>query len=331
MAGLAGIGDRYISSMCYWMRANRSDIHGLWTSKNDTIAMDAFNVHTYFGKYFPLNGQQICVGVCPEEYGLANAMKSLVEFRDKYYPDVEVWLTEFGWDTNESYETMTSAHSFGEFSSRDLQAMWLTRAYLILSAIGVDKATMYMANDLGDDKTTYGKYGTCGVFGFEHDDNGEVIYRGSSGERAFKGDDGKYYYADGVLASGVDISMVKKQSWYYMSTLFHTLQDFTFRRELASGNDDVWVYQYSSAAADEAYALWCPTANGTEVDGYKLYVGTDINSVTLTEVDVQINPNTGDAYDGSAYGKQTTLTVDENGFVTVDVSEKPVYVVVDKK
>ena len=334
MAGLAGIGNNYITSMCYWMRANREDIHGTWTSKNDTIAMDAFNVHTYFGKVYVLNGEDIISGVCPEEYGLADAMSRLVEFRDKYYPNVEVWLTEFGWDTNESYETMTSSHRYGEYSSRDVQAMWLTRAYLILSSIGVDKATMYMANDLGDDKTTYGKYGTCGVFGYEHDDEGLVIRRAKGGERVYKNEaDGKYYYADGLQAEDRDvyISMVEKQSWYYMSTLFHTLNDFTFRREVASGNDDVWVYQYSNDSADEAYALWCPTANGTKVENYKLYVGTGHNSVTLTETDVQVNPNTGDAFDGSATGKQTTLTVDADGYVTVNVSENPVYVVVDRK
>ena len=112
-------------------------------------------------------------------------------------------------------------------------------------------------------------------------------------------------------------------------TLYNTLYDFTFRRELKSGNDDVWVYQFSSAAADEAYALWCPTANGTKVDNYKLYVGTDYESVVLTETDITYDDAGNVAY-GSKTGKQTTLTVDAEGFVTVNVSENPVYVVVNK-
>ena len=338
MAGLAGIGDRYISAMCYWMRANRTDIRGTWSSKNDAIAMDAFNVHTYFGEYYVLNGEGIYVGVSPEEYGLVNAMSALVEFRDKYYPGVEVWITEFGWDTNESYETMTSSHRYGEYSARQVQAMWLTRAYILLASCGVDKATMYMANDLGNDRDTYGKYGTCGLFGVTFMYGGEdptLIYT-YKGEDCYLAEDGKYRYVSDNQWIGTDKQpeekMTKKPSWYYMSTLYHTLHDYTFRRELDTGNGDVWVYQFSSDAKDEAYAVWCPTSNMTKVDNYKLYVGTDNYSVTLTETQVEYDAaGNVNMSKSSATGKQTTLKVDAEGYVTINVSENPVYVVVDKK
>jgi len=341
MAGLVGIGDRYITAMCYWMRANRYDKYEMWTSKNDTIAMDAFNVHTYFGEYYVLNGEGIHVGVSPEEYGLVDAMSNLIEFRNKYYPDVEVWLTEFGWDTNESYETMTSSHRYGEYTSRQVQAMWLTRAYILLSSCGVDKATMYMANDLGNDRDTYGKYGTCGIFGYTHrygDDNPELVYT-IKGQDCYKGEpdaDGKdrYYYIDNDVFAGnsAEEKLTPKASYYYMATLFNTLKEYTFRREIVSGHDDVWVYQYSNKQADEAYALWCPTSNMTKVDGYKLYVGTDCNSVTLTETQVGYDAAGNTVEDTSSVtGKQTTLTVDSEGYVYVNVSENPIYVVVDKK
>jgi len=336
MSGLAGIGDRYITSMCYWMRANRSDIQGTWTSKNDTIAMDAFNVHTYFGEYYVLNGEGVYVGVSPEEFGLVDAMSALIEFRDRYYPDVEVWLTEFGWDTNESYETMTSSHRYGEYTSRQVQAMWLTRAYLLLSSCGVDKATMYMANDLGNDRDTYGKYGTCGIFGFTFVNGGDdptLVYRANStGEDCFKGADGKYYYKDGVLVQGgVEEKMTPKHAYYYMSTLYNTLMDYTFKRELVSGNDDVWVYQYANADKDEAYALWCPTSNMTKVEDYSLYVGKDCKSVTLVETEVFVDAAGNTLPSSSRTGKKTILTPNSDGFVFVDVSENPVYVVVDKQ
>ncbi|MBO5262481.1 MAG: hypothetical protein J6B45_05485 [Clostridia bacterium] len=340
MSGLAGIGNQYIASMCYWMRANRSDIHGTWTSKNDAIAMDAFNVHTYFGEYYVLNGEGVYVGVSPEEYGLVDAMSKLVEFRDRYYPDVEVWLTEFGWDTNESYETMTSSHRYGEYTARQVQAMWLTRAYILLSSCGVDKATMYMANDLGNDRDTYGKYGTCGIFGYTFLNGGDdptLIYT-VKGEDCIKGEpdengkDRYYYIKDGVFAgNSAEVKMSKKHSWYYMSTLFHTLNDYTFRRELASGNDDVWVYQYSNADHDEAYAVWCPTSNMTKVNGYRLFVGTDYESVTLVETQVAVDAAGNTVEEGSsATGKKTELTVDASGYVSINVSENPVYVVVNK-
>ena len=334
MAGLAGIGDRYISAMCYWMRANRDDIRGTWTSKNDTIAMDAFNVHTYFGKYSTMNGQDICVGVCPEEFGLVDAMSALIEFRNKYYPNVEIWLTEFGWDTNESYETMTSSHRYGDYTSRQVQAMWLTRAYILLASCGVDKATMYMANDLGNDRSTWGKYGTCGIFGvtfLNGNDDPTLIYT-KGGRDCIKGEDGGFYYLDNgeYAGSSAEEKMTPKASFYYMSTLYNTLKDFTFRRELKSGNDDVWVYQFSDNKQNEAYALWCPTANMTKVDGYKLFVGTDNVNVVLTETEVYYDEAGNTLPTSSITGKQTFLEVDEKGYVTVDVSENPVYVTVIK-
>ena len=67
----------------------------------------------------------------------------------------------------------------------------------------------------------------------------------------------------------------------------------------------------------------------TKVNGYKLYVGTDAESVVLTETDV-VYDDAGNVAQGSKTGKQTTLSVDAEGFVTVNVSENPVYVVVPK-
>ena len=358
MAGLANIAGNdnnnynYIAAMCYWMRANRYDKYGMWTTKNDAIAMDAFNVHKYFSKYEMYNGERVLVGVSPEEYGLVEAMSDLVEFRDKYYPDVEVWLTEFGWDTNESYETATSAHRYGEYTSRQVQAMWLTRAYLLLSSCGVDKATMYMVEDMGNDRSAYGRYGTCGAYGFTYrygGDNPEIIYT-VKGYDCYKGEpdsygNNRYYFIDNDLLAGsyAEIKLTPKASYYYISTLYNTLNEFYFEKEVESGREDVTVFKFTNGQDDaiswlpkdeakEAYALWCPTSNMTKVDGYKLYVGTDCNSVTLTETQVGYDEagNTV-AETSSQTGKQSTLTVDSEGYVYVNVSENPIYVVVDKK
>ena len=44
--------------------------------------------------------------------------------------------------------------------------MWLVRAYFMFAKAGVDRAAMYMAQDLGDEATSTGKYGTSGVICF---------------------------------------------------------------------------------------------------------------------------------------------------------------------
>ncbi len=311
MAGLAGIGSNYISSMVYWMKANRTD---------GCIAMDAFNVHTYFGKSFELNGQIITVGVSPEEYGLIDEMSRLVEFRDKYYPNVEVWITEFGWDTNQSYETPTSAHAYAEYSGREVQAMWLARAYLLLSASGVDKATMYMCEDAGttDDRFAYGKYGTCGIFAPKFKDTYE---------------NGKLVNVEVVKDEWGNAINEAKESYYILYTLKNALGNMSFQRELVSGNDDVWIYEYADDEGNYGYALWCPTSNGTKVDGYKLYVGDNENATLISnnfEEHRAVREEWGEIIEGHTYtteGDRTNL-VAENGYVSVNVSENPVYVIV---
>ena len=359
-AGYAGIQDGYIMTMAYWMRANRTD---------GCIAMDAFNVHTYFGKYFYMNDQSICVGVSPEEYGLVDAMAALVQYRDKYYPDVEVWLTEFGWDTNQSYETMTSAHAYntqdlngdGEISeyekvmrAREIQGMWLVRAYILLASCGVDKATMYMCEDASDNEVgAIGKYGTCGIWttartsndehylvfdATPHDIEGnpidmtfevyEVKTNVYDEEKGTEVEVTKYYRVDNNKEvtlktsenpSGVTIQskMEAKAGYYYMYTLKTALGEMTFTKEIDSGNDDVWVYEFSNGQGKVGYAVWCPTSNGTVVENYELVI--DGGKATLIETDYKNKD-----IDGVATNLQIT-----NNKVSITVSENPVYVIVE--
>ena len=278
LAGVSGVSNEYIMALCYWMRANRQD---------GSVAFDAFNVHHYMTKQVELeNGHTYTVGASPEETNLAGVLSALVETRDKYYPDKEVWITEFGWDTNQSYSTSTSAHAYGEYTGRQVQAMWLTRAYLIISSTGVDKATMYMCEDVGSpENEAVGKYGSAGVIAYVRNENGELVEE-------------------------------KKDSYYYLYTLKSTLGDYTFNGEIKAYDDNVMIYEYKTNEGKTAYAVWCPTSDGTRVDGYQLKI--DGTSATLVE-----------AKYGDTDGVKTNLTADDYGYVSVNVSESPVYIVVD--
>jgi hypothetical protein len=127
MAGLAGCPVGYIRSMAMWSKLNRQD---------GDLPFDIINVHTYCRSYINVNGAQIAVGSSPESFGLVESLQELIDWRDTYYPEKEIWLTEFGWDTNEDYLTEQSSHSYGEYTSRQVQAMWMVRSYLLLSASG---------------------------------------------------------------------------------------------------------------------------------------------------------------------------------------------------
>ncbi len=276
MAGISAADCNYINAMSYWMMANRAD---------GKVAYDAFNVHHYMTKQIEINGNSFTVGVSPEEGMLKETMAKFVELRNKYYSDKEVWITEFGWDTNQAYATATSAHAYGNYTGRQVQAMWLTRSYLLLSSCGVDKATMYMCEDAGVESESVGKYGTCGVIAYEYDEDGNTVE-------------------------------VKKDSYYYIYTLKNTLGDFSFKREIAAYDENVIIYEYESKDGRTAYAVWCKTSDGTTSENYLLKI--DAESATLVE-----------AVYGDIDGVQTELTSDSIGYVSINVSENPVYVVVD--
>ncbi len=277
LAGVAGVSNEYINALVYWMQANRQD---------GQIAFDAFNVHHYMTKEIVLpNGSEAYVGISPEEAKIDEVLSNLVAMRDKYYPEKEVWITEFGWDTNQSYSTPTSSHAYGEYTGRQVQAMWLTRSYLIFSACGIDKADMYMCEDAGIEATATGKYGTCGVIAYEVDENGNTIE-------------------------------VKKDSYYYLYTLKNALGAYTFDSEIEAYDENVMIYKFTTEDGGEAYAVWCKTSDGTKAYDYQLRI--DSESATVIE-----------AVYGDIDGVKTETVADEYGYISVDVSENPIYVIVD--
>ena len=273
LAGVSGISNEYITALCYWMRANRAD---------GKVALDAFNVHNYMSKAIEIEGNKLYIGISPEEADLVGTLSQLIEIRNKYYPEKEVWLSEFGWDTNQSYATVNSAHAYGEYTGRQVQAMWLTRAYLLLSAVGVDKATMYMCEDTGVENLSVGKFGTSGVIGYEYDEFGNKIE-------------------------------VKKDSYYYLYTLKNTLGDYTFNREIEAYDENVMIYEYVNESGDVTYALWCKTSDGTKAMDYQLKI--DGTNATLIE-----------AVYGDTDGTETHLVADQLGYISVNVSENPIYI-----
>ena len=91
----------------------------------------------------------------------------------------------------------------------------------------------------------------------------------------------------------------------------------TFTKEIDSGNEDVWVYEFTNGQGKVGYAVWCPTSNSTVVENYELVI--DGSKATLIETDYK-NAD----IDGVATNLQIT-----NNKVSITVSENPVYVIVE--
>lgn len=115
----------------------------LWWNKirgEGNFAMDVINYHWYNSN----DGSQGSGGafaVHPEIGSLITANKRWVDFRDEFCPQVEVWLTETGYDE----------HLGGQFSPPDAiqfyrsrhKAYWILRTFMVSQMCGVDVTGQY--------------------------------------------------------------------------------------------------------------------------------------------------------------------------------------------
>ena len=134
MGGMAGMDNfvTYVELMKTWFENNRKD---------KKFAVDVLNFHIYTGKS------------SPEEYKLKEKLSEVVKWRNINYPDKEVWLTEFGWDTNKKSPIVAP--------SKEAQGNYLVRGYLASMAAGIDRSTMYMLRDV--DSLGEWKFSTSGL------------------------------------------------------------------------------------------------------------------------------------------------------------------------
>lgn len=142
MGGLASPKVEYIKAMYDWFQENRID---------KKFAADVINVHWYTwadGKG-PHGGGP---AKSPEEDDLEGRMQKFVEFRDTYLPPkTEVWISEFGWDTNP--KSALRVPEIKGFDAEEVQGQWIVRAYLAFAAAGVDRAMQYMLRDVNSESS----------------------------------------------------------------------------------------------------------------------------------------------------------------------------------
>ncbi|WP_257656782.1 hypothetical protein [Parapedobacter lycopersici] len=136
MGGLASVDVNYIEKMRAWFHDNRAD---------QKFAADVINVHIYAWKN-GYNHQGGGPALSPEEAQFKEKLQALTDYRDKHLESLEVWVSEFGWDTHEG--SVLSPPIIGQFDRQEVQAQWLLRAYLAFAAAGVDRAQMYMLRDV---------------------------------------------------------------------------------------------------------------------------------------------------------------------------------------
>jgi hypothetical protein len=151
MGGLVELNTGYIADMQKWFTKNRPD---------GKFAADVINFHHYAWK----DGQSWQGGgpaKSPEEDHFKSRLEAVVRYRDENLPGVQVWISEFGWDTNPL--SRLSPPAIGPFDVQEVQAQWLVRSYLAFAAARVDRAQMFMLRDVNPADTTW--FASCGLVG----------------------------------------------------------------------------------------------------------------------------------------------------------------------
>jgi hypothetical protein len=148
MGGLSGIGIEYLRAMKFW-----ADFH-----RGGDFPADVINLHHYSN-----DGDETqpfrTTGISPEADHVRETFARIAAWMGANLPDRELWVTEFGYDTDQGSPIHSPA--VGSYSSDQIQAIWLIRTYLALAAAGVDRAAMFMFRDVktGD----HGVFATCGM------------------------------------------------------------------------------------------------------------------------------------------------------------------------
>lgn len=211
LPGLIGPRLEFVKAIKWWSDRNR----------NGSFPADALNFHHYCTDAGGQGGGQATTGISPEADDLKGRLARIAQWRDRYLPGKELWLSEFGWDTHQG--SVFRAPAIGSADGYEIQARWLVRGYLEVSASGFQKAHQFMLRDDWDVSP-----GTFATSGMVHD---------------------KY--------DTLSPKYQKKVSWWYVNTLHKRMRDYRFQQDLSK--DGVKIYQFAHRSADSvAYVVWNP-------------------------------------------------------------------------
>jgi hypothetical protein len=236
MGGLAVADADYLRAMRLWFDFRRGGDNPL----------AALNLHHYCNDAGGQGGTAT-TGISPEADGLRERFAALVDHRNRYWPDSELWVTEFGWDVDA--RSPQRAPSIAGMTAEETQARWIVRGWLELAAAGVDRGHQYMLRD--------------------------VLAPGSTG--------GEVKYTTSGLV-GPKGNWAPRTSWYYQATLRQRLRGLRYHDSLTLEDPQLRASRFVDAEDRvRALAVWSATSTGRTVSGIRLPVPAGVTRATQVE------------------------------------------------
>jgi hypothetical protein len=256
----------YLQSMKLW-----ADYH-----RGGDFPADVINFHHYSSDAGDDGGFKT-TGISPEADKMREKFTNIVTWCHANIPGRQVWVTEFGYDTNPA--SPVHAPAIAPYTAEEVQGIWLLRSYLALAAAGVDRASMYMFRDTGP-ATDGGVFATSGM----------VTQKGE---------------------------WTPKPSYYYIATLKHRLAGFKFDSDvtpLTLSSKNILAYRFSGPAGATAEVIWCSTSAGTSVDNVPIPVRTGAKTTLVDFTDDSLN---GTAAPVTSQNGFVTISVHEKPLIII--------------
>ncbi len=252
MGGLSGKGtpntvweqsiEKYLDGMRTWAAAHRAG----------DFPADVVNVHYYSFGPDSAGTTNPRPAVSPEDDHVKDAMARLRAYRDANLPGKELWLTEFGYDTDP--QSVLHAPALGSNSAEIVQGQWLIRYYLAVLAAGFDRAFLFVSRDscAEGDASCSTQFDTSGV----------------------------------AALSGAMAPWTPKPAYYFIATLRYRLASYAWQGEVQSSNPSVTVYAFKDTTSTRAaYVVWSPTSNASVVHAFALPIGAATQATAVSLVD----------------------------------------------
>lgn len=270
MGGLATLSIDYIKKMKAWFDANRAD---------KKFAADVINMHIYaFNNKINWSNPVQIPAETPEDAHFRKKTADLVNYCEKNISHALVWISEFGWDTNPS--SVLSPKKISGLSLNEIQARWITRAFLEFAAARIDHAQVFALTDPSQNNISTW-FGTCGLI--DRTEN-------------FK----------------------KKPSWYYTSTIKNALKNMAFAGEQTAADPNVLIYKFKNLREDNGiYAVWCKTSENKIIKNFSLRISA--NAKKAEKIELVSGKDRGEKSELKINEKTVKLNISEKPvFISVD-------------
>jgi hypothetical protein len=220
--------EAYLEGILQWSQQKRGG----------SVPFDVINLHYYdFGPK--------STGVSPEDMGLLATMQQYAQWRDANMPGKEVWVTEFGYDTDPASPLGVPA-TIGPNSAFIVQGQWLVRSMLAMMQAGIDRSYIYWIAD-----------------------------------QPCESDAGNYCAVQFNTCGLIDANNAKKASYFMVNAFRSRLATMRYAATVTSNSANVDIVSFrDTKSAGGAYVLWAPTSNATVVKGYALDLGASATSAT---------------------------------------------------